>query len=66
MGMIILIEIFFVSLKKDNRTRVYEVTLVKYQCRLDIRKYSFSERTVNERNKLYTDCITASRVNNYV
>ena len=32
----------FFSLKKDNRTRGHEVTLVKYQCRLDIRKYSFS------------------------
>ena len=27
------------SLKKDNRTRGHEVTLVKDQCRLDIRKY---------------------------
>ena len=35
------------SLKKDNRTRRYEVTLVKHQCRLDIRKYSFSLRTIN-------------------
>ena len=34
----ILIELFFVSLKKDNRTRGHEVTLVKDQCRLDIRK----------------------------
>ena len=29
----------FFSLKKDNRTRGHEVTLVKDQCRLDIRKY---------------------------
>ena len=27
--------------KKDSRTRGHEVTLVKDQCRLDIRKYSF-------------------------
>ena len=30
---------------------------------MDIRKYSFSQRTVNEWNKLSTDCINASSVN---
>ena len=39
---IILTEIDFFSLKKDNRTRGHEVTLVKDQCRLDIRKYSLT------------------------
>ena len=53
----------FFSLKKDNRTRGHEVTLAKDQCRLDIRKYSFSQRTINEWNKLSTDCVTASSVN---
>ena len=39
MGMKTLIEIFF-SLKKDSRTREHEMTsLVKDQCRLDVRKY---------------------------
>ena len=28
-----------------------------------IRKYSFSQRTINEWNKLSTDCVTASSVN---
>ena len=51
------------SLKKDNRTRGLEVTLVKDQCRLDIKKYSFSQRTINEWNKLSTNCVTASSVN---
>ena len=51
----------FFSLKKDSRTRGHEVQLVKDQCRLDIRKYSFSQRTINERKS--TDCITASSVN---
>ena len=63
MGMKILIEMCFFSLKKDSKTRGYEVTLVKDQCRLDIRKYSFSHRTINERNKLSTDCVTASSLN---
>ena len=38
----------FFSLKKDSKTRGHEVTLVKDQCRLDVRKYSFSQRTINE------------------
>ena len=51
------------SLKKDSRTRGHEVKSVKDQCRLDIRKYSFSQRSVNEWNKLSMDCITYSSVN---
>ena len=51
------------SLRKDCRTRRHEVTLVKDQCRLDIRKYSFSHRTINEWNKLSTDCVTVSSMN---
>ena len=53
----------FFSLKKDSRTRGHEVKLVKDQCRLEIRKHSFSQRTINEWNKLSTDCVTASSVN---
>ena len=54
----------FFSLKKDSRTRGHEVKLVKDQCRLDIRKDSFSQRTINEWNKFFsTDCVTASSVN---
>ena len=34
----------FFSLKKDSRTRGHEVKLVRNQCRLHIRKYSFSQR----------------------
>ena len=37
----------FCSLKKDSRTRGHEQTLVKDECRLDIRKYSFSQRNIN-------------------
>ena len=51
------------SLKKDSRTRGHEVKLVKDQCRLEIRKHSFSQRIINEWNKLSTDCVTASSVN---
>ena len=48
---------------QDSRNRGHEVTLVKDQCRLDIRKHSFSQRTINEWNKLSTDCVTASSMN---
>ena len=37
--------------------------LAKKQCRLDIRKTSFSQRTVNEWNILSADCVGASIVN---
>ena len=53
----------FFSLNKDSRTRGHEVKLVKDQCRLDIRKNSFLQRTINEWNKLSTYCVTASSVN---
>ena len=33
------------------------------QCRLNIRKYSLSQRTINEWNKLSMDCVTASSMN---
>ena len=33
------------------------LALAKKQCRLDIRKFTFSQRTVNEWNRLSADCI---------
>ena len=53
----------FFSLKKDIRTKGHEVTLVKDQCKLNTRKYSFSQRVINEWDKLCTDCVNASNVN---
>ena len=43
MGMKILTEIFFFTVKIERRPRGYDyrVTLAKKQCRLDIRKFSF-------------------------
>ena len=60
MDMKILIEMFF-SPKKDSRTIGYKVTIVKDQCGLDTRKYSFSLRTTNEWNKLSTYFIDVNR-----
>ena len=38
---------------------LHEITWVKDQCRLDIRKYSLSKRKLNEWNKLSIDCATS-------
>ena len=51
------------SVKEERRTRGHGVTLAKKQCRLDIRKFSFSQRTINEWNRLSADCVGASSVN---
>ena len=39
------------------------MTLMKEQFRLDITKYSFSQRTINEWNMMFTDCVKANSVN---
>ena len=49
--------------KEERRTRGHGVTLGKNQCRLDIRTFSFSQRTINEWNRLSADCGGASSVN---
>ena len=51
----------FFKIKTDKITRGHDFTLVKGQNRLDFRKYSFSQRTVNEWNQLSSDCLHSSR-----
>ena len=63
MVMKILIIIFFFEIKESKITRGHNYTLVKKQSRLDVRKYSFSQRTINVWNNLSTDCVHASSVN---
>ena len=46
-----------------KREGLEDITLAKKQCRLDISKFSFSQRTVNEWNRLSADCVGASNVN---
>ena len=53
----------FFTVKEERRTRGHGVTLAKKQCRLDIRKHLFSQRTVNQRNRLSADCVGAGSVN---
>ena len=52
----------FFSVKNEKRTRGHGVTLAKKQCRLDIRKFYFSQRTIKEWNRLSADCVGASSV----
>ena len=49
------------SFTSGSRTRGHKAALVKEQCRLDMRKYS--QRVINEWNKLPNDCVNASSVN---
>ena len=54
--------IFFEN-KESKITREHNFTLVKNQSRFDVRKFSFSQRTINVWNKLSEECVHASSVN---
>ena len=56
----------FFEIKESKITRGHNYTLVKKQSRLDVRKYSFSQRTINVWNKLSTDGVHASSVNMFM
>ena len=62
MVMKILILIFVFKIKDSKITRGHISTLVKKQSRLDFRKFSFSQRTINVWNKLSAECVHASSV----
>ena len=53
----------FFKYKTDNRTRGHSWALAKERCKLDIRKYAFSQRTINEWNRLSRECVDATSVN---
>ena len=53
----------FFEIKESEITRGHNFILVKKQSRLDIRKFSFSRRTINVWNKLSAECVHASGVN---
>ena len=52
----------FFKLKEGSRTRGHKAALVKEQCRLSMRKYSFTQGVINEWNKLSNTCVNASSV----
>ena len=51
------------EIMENKITRRHNFTLVKKQNRLDVRAFSFSQRTINVRNKLSTKCVHASSIN---
>ena len=53
----------FFEIKENKITRGHNFTLVKKQSRLDVRKFSFSQRSINVWNKLSSECVHASSVN---
>ena len=53
----------FFEIKESKITRGHNFTLVKKQSRLDVRKFSFSQRTINVWEKLSAECVHASSVN---
>ena len=53
---------FFLEIKTRTRIRGHVFTLVKGQSRLDVRKYSFSQGTKNEWNKLSAGCVHSSSI----
>ena len=59
-----MIIIFLVKIKESKITRGHNFMLVKKQNRLDVRKFSFSQRTIDVWNTLTTECVHASSVNN--
>ena len=62
----ILILIFVLEIKESKINRGHNFTLVKKQSRLDVRKFSFSQRTINVWNKLSAECVHASIVNMFM
>ena len=52
----------FFEIKESKITRRHNFMLVKKQSRLDVRKFSFSQRSINIWNTLSTECVHASNV----
>ena len=53
----------FFEIKESKITRRHNFTLMKKQSRLNVRKFSFSQSTINVWNKLSEECMHASSVN---
>ena len=53
----------FLEIKESKITRRHNFTLVKKQSRLDVRKFSLSQRTINVWITLSTGCVHASSAN---
>ena len=56
---------FFSMEQSKQHLRGHAMRLVKERSRLDVRKYSFSQRIVNDWNALPLDVVTAATVNGF-
>jgi len=50
---------------EDSKTRGHSLKLKQFRCKLDIRKYFFSERTVDCWNSLDEDMVSACNLNSF-
>ena len=55
----------FFKMAEGSRTRGHSFKIVKPRARLDIRKYSFSNRIVNSWNSLSEDVVLAGSINTF-
>jgi hypothetical protein len=53
------------ELANDSRTRGHTLKLKKHHCRLDLRKFFFSERVISRWNALDNEAVTATSVNSF-
>ena len=53
------------KLNNDERTRGHNLKLKKEQCRIDIRKHSFTLRVINEWNNLNDNVVNAKNINEF-
>ena len=56
---------YFFSLNNNRHHRGHGYKIYKEKCRVDLRKYSFSHRVVNEWNDLPGWVVDSSSVNNF-
>ena len=55
----------FFELDNSGRTRGHSLKLLQKRCRLDLRRYFFSERVVNVWNSLDDQSVAASSLNSF-
>jgi len=64
MGMTEWIDLFFAA-DDGGRQRYLDKKLFKRWCRLDIRKFAFSNRLVDNWNSLSDNCVSCNTLNNF-
>ena len=55
----------FFKVSMSNRTRGHSMKIIKSSCRLDLRKFAFSQRVINVWNTLTEDTIACDTINSF-